>query len=90
MSTNGPTFKSDDKLLASNHPQRNALSYKVTSVLSASFADAEIRDALRTLDDNGVQNSLETRRNLRLDVQKEVIECNTGIVKEFGHVAEVC
>lgn len=68
----------------------NALASRITSVLSASYADLEIRDALETLDARGVQNSAETRRQLRLDVQKEVIQCNGEIIKDFGQVAEVC
>ncbi|KAA8566106.1 hypothetical protein EYC84_008710 [Monilinia fructicola] len=52
----------------------NPLSSKVTSVLSASYADSDIRDALSLLDKRGVQNTPETRRQLRLD--------------NFGHVAE--
>ncbi|KAH7390602.1 oligomeric Golgi complex subunit 6 [Pyrenochaeta sp. MPI-SDFR-AT-0127] len=66
----------------------NALSSRITSVLSASYADLEIRDALETLDTRGVQNTAETRRQIRLDVQKEVIQCNGEIVKDFGDVAE--
>jgi hypothetical protein len=68
----------------------SALSSRITSVLSASYADLEIRDALETLDARQVQNTAETRRQLRLDVQKEVIQCNGEIVKDFGEVAEVC
>lgn len=68
----------------------NALSTRITSVLSASYADLEIRDALETLDARGVRNTAETRRQLRLDVQKEVIQCNGEIVRDFGEVAEVC
>jgi hypothetical protein len=67
----------------------NALSNRITSVLSASYADLEIRDALETLDSRGIQNTAETRRQLRLDVQKDVIQCNGEIVKDFGEVAEV-
>ncbi|KAK6596985.1 hypothetical protein H4I96_09637 [Botrytis cinerea] len=66
----------------------NPLSSKVTSVLSASYADSDIRDALSLLDKRGIQNTAETRRQLRLDVQKEVIESNGDIIREFGHVAE--
>ncbi|KAH7118835.1 oligomeric Golgi complex subunit 6 [Dendryphion nanum] len=66
----------------------NALSSRITSVLSTSYADLEIRDALETLDARGVKNTAETRRQLRLDVQKEVIECNGEIVKDFGEVAD--
>jgi hypothetical protein len=68
----------------------NALSSRITSVLSASYADLEIRDALETLDARGVKNTAETRRQIRLDVQKEVVQCNGEIVKDFGEVAEVC
>ena len=66
-----------------------ALSNKLTSVLSASYADSEIRDALGLLDVRGVENNAETRRRLRLDAQKEVIDCNGAIVQDFGKVAEV-
>jgi hypothetical protein len=59
-------------------------------VLSASYADLEIRDALETLDSRGVENTSETRRQLRLHVQKEVVQCNGEIIKDFGQVAEVC
>ncbi|KAF2115251.1 oligomeric Golgi complex subunit 6 [Lophiotrema nucula] len=65
----------------------NALSSRITSVLSASYADLEIRDALETLDGRGVKNTAETRRQIRLDVQKEVIQCNGEIVQDFGEVA---
>ena len=74
---------------ASSQARSNPLTTKVTSVLSASYADSDIRDALNLLDKRGVQNSSETRRQLRLDVQKEVIESNGDIIREFGHVAEV-
>lgn len=81
----------DGRLTASSLPQRpNALANRVISVLSASYADTEIRDALDSLDKKEIQNTPEIRRRLRLDVQKEVIECNGAIVKDFGHVAEVC
>ncbi|KAF2200787.1 oligomeric complex COG6 [Delitschia confertaspora ATCC 74209] len=66
----------------------NALSSRITSVLSASYADRDIRDALETLDVRDVRNTAETRRRIRLDVQKEVIQCNGEIVKDFGEVAQ--
>ncbi|MCJ1420624.1 Golgi transport complex subunit 6 [Xylographa parallela] len=70
-------------------PQRsNAISTKLSSILSTSFVDADIREALRTLDERETQNTPETRRGLRLDAQKEVIERNGDIIKDFGHVAE--
>ena len=69
-------------------PRSNALQNRITGVLSASYADLEIRDALTILDTRGLQNTAEARRNLRLDVQQELIECNGKIVQDFGKVAE--
>ncbi|KAI0098841.1 oligomeric complex COG6 [Nemania sp. FL0031] len=66
----------------------NAISSKVTSVLSTSYADSEFRETLALLDERGVNNSAETRRQLRLDVQKEVIDSNGQIIGEFGRVAD--
>lgn len=64
-----------------------ALQNRVTSVLAASYADLEIRDALSMLDERNLQNTAETRRNLRLDVHQELIECNGEIVRHFAKVA---
>lgn len=80
----------DDRLTVSSTPQKsNAISNKLSSILSASYADSEIRDALHTLDEKAIRNTGETRRKLRLDAQKEVIQRNGAVVQEFGHVAEV-
>lgn len=68
----------------------SALSSRISTVLSASYADLDIRDALETLDERRVSNNQETRRQLRLDIQREVVECNGEIVQDFGQVAEVC
>lgn len=68
----------------------NPLSSKVTGVLSTSYADTEFRESLALLDERGVQSTPETRRQLRLDLQKEVIESNGEIINEFAKVAEVC
>ena len=65
------------------------MSNKISNILSASYADLEIRDALQTLDARGVKDTPETRRNLRLDVQRDIIECNAEIVDDFGVVAKV-
>ena len=68
----------------------SALSSKIASVLSTSYADTEFREALFLLDERGLQNVAENRRKLRLDLQKEVIDSNGEIIHEFGKVAEVC
>lgn len=65
------------------------LSSKVTSVLSTSYSDTEFRDALALLDERGIKNDAETRRRIRLDLQKEVIDSNGEVISEFGRVAEV-
>lgn len=77
--------------LSPGHPNRttNPISSKITSVLSTSYADSEFREALALLDERGISNSAETRRQLRLDVQKEVIDSNGQIISEFGRVADV-
>ena len=80
----------DDVSTSFSQSQRSsALTTKITSVLSTSYVDADIREALRTLDENHIQNTPKARRRLRLDIQKEVIECNGEIVRDFGLVAEV-
>jgi conserved oligomeric Golgi complex subunit 6 len=70
-------------------PRSSALSSRITSVLSASYADLDLRDALETLDTRNFQNTQESRRTLRLDLQQEVIKANGEIIQDFGHVAEV-
>lgn len=67
----------------------NPLASKVTTVLSTSYSDTEFRDALSLLDGRGIQNDAETRRRIRLDLQREVIDSNGEIIGEFGRVAEV-
>lgn len=80
----------DDRLAATTLQQRNnVLASKISNVLSASYADSDIRDALRALDATSLHNTSAVRRRLRLDVQKEVIQCNAEIIDQFGTVAEV-
>jgi hypothetical protein len=75
---------------AAGTKRNTALGARLTSVLSSSYADYEIRDALRLLDDGGVHNDEDTRRNLKANAQKQAIDSNAKIVDDFGHVAEVC
>lgn len=65
-------------------------SQKLTSVLSASYSDADIRNALVVLDSRLPQNSADSRRQLRIKVQADVIQTNGMIVKDFSKIAEVC
>lgn len=71
------------------HSRSTPLSNKLQIVLSTSYADNEIRDALGTLDRRSIKNTPEIRRELRLNIQKEVIDCNGSIVDDFGQVSEV-
>lgn len=81
----------DSSLGLSPAPQRsNVLTHRLTNVLSASYADSDIRDVLRALDQERIKNTAETRRTVRLDVQKGVIERNGAIIKDFSPVVEVC
>lgn len=81
----------DEKFDFQQTPHKtNALTNRITSVLSASYADTDIRDALRSLDEKGTQNSAEARRRLRLDAQKDLLQRNGDIIKDFSQVAEVC
>lgn len=79
----------DDRTPGPTNQRSNALANKLSSVLSVSYADSEIRDALHFLDSNNTENTPDLRRKLRWDLQKEVIRCNGSIVKDFGQVAEV-
>ncbi|KAL8804502.1 MAG: hypothetical protein Q9182_002509 [Xanthomendoza sp. 2 TL-2023] len=78
----------EDRIEGAAGQRSNALSNKLTGVLSVSYTDSEIRDALRLLDLKNLQNSPDLRRRLRHDLQKEVIDCNSSIVQDFGQVAE--
>lgn len=74
---------------ASGFKGANPFSSKVTTVLATSYADSEFRGALSLIDDRGLTNSAATRRQVRLQLQKEVIDSNGNIIVEFGRVADV-
>ncbi|KAK5080783.1 Golgi transport complex subunit 6 [Exophiala xenobiotica] len=68
----------------------NALSNKLTRVLSSSYADSEIRDALRLYDGRygHGQDDLDRDLDLKYEAQEEVIEANARIVDDFAKVAQ--
>ena len=66
-----------------------ATQQRLAAVLSASYIDSDIRDALAVLDSHFVENTAESRRQLRIDVRGDVIRSNAQIVRDFAHVAEV-
>ncbi|KAL6877176.1 intra-golgi transport complex, subunit 6 [Trichoderma novae-zelandiae] len=61
---------------------------KVASVLSTSYSDNDFRDAILLADQRLVGSNGKIRRQLRLDLLGEAIDCNGEIVKEMGLVAE--
>jgi conserved oligomeric Golgi complex subunit 6 len=71
-----------------NSTTSNPLSSKLNTVLATSYADSDFRDAIALLDTRSVRNTPDTRRQLRLQVQKNVIASSAGIIQEFRHVAE--
>jgi hypothetical protein len=65
-----------------------ALSTRITSVLSASYSDLEIRDALSILDKSAFKNTSEARRTVRLAIQEDVLKRNGQILDDFAGVAD--
>lgn len=66
------------------------ISSKVTSVLSTSFSDSEFCEALSLFDQKNLLNDAKGRRQIRLELQRDVMECNGLVIDHFGRVAEVC
>lgn len=62
---------------------------RLASVLSAAYSDSDIRDALTILDARFVENTAESRRQLRADVQADVIASHARIARDFAGVSEV-
>lgn len=84
-----PTSPSAQHRAPGGRSHGNPFSSKVNSVLSTSYADSEFREVLSMVDERGLTNSPQVRRQIRLQLQKDVIESNGEIIHEFGHVAEV-
>jgi conserved oligomeric Golgi complex subunit 6 len=68
--------------------RHSALSARISTVLSTSYSDLEIRDALAVLDQRDFKNTAEARRQLRLDTQDEVIKANGEVLSDFGGVVQ--
>lgn len=65
------------------------LSNKLTDALSSSYADTEIRDALRLFDARYGDKVLDQDIDLRYETQKEAIQANARIIDDFSKVAQV-
>lgn len=73
----------------SSAKRSTALSNKLTNALSSSYADTEIRDALRLFDARYGDRNLDHEVDLRYETQKEAIEANARIIDDFSKVAQV-
>lgn len=90
VDTMSEQISSGNNLLSTSTKSSSSLATKVTAVLSTSFADGEFREALCLLDQRGFTNDAKARRQVRLDLQRDVLDCNGAIIDKFGRVAEVC
>lgn len=68
--------------------QQSAMGGKIISTLASSYADNDIRDSLRLLDLRGYEVTDKSRRNMKLDIDRDVRRLNSEIVSDFGRVAE--
>lgn len=75
---------------AAQNRRGNTLSNRLTSVLSFSYADTDIRNALRLYDARYGNKQIGEDLDLKYEAQKEVIEANARIVDDFSKVAQVC
>ena len=55
-----------------------------------SFSDSEFGETLSVFDQRILFNDARKRRQIRLDLQKDVMQCNGLVLDQFGRVAEVC
>ncbi|KPI42984.1 Conserved oligomeric Golgi complex subunit 6 [Cyphellophora attinorum] len=95
--TASSTFVQDDRdgLLSpegdgSSVRRANALSARISTVLSTSYADTEIRQALRLFElrqTQGGSNASYGSSDLKALAEKEVVDSNAQVVDDFGHVA---
>ncbi|OAA73773.1 ATPase, AAA-type, core [Cordyceps fumosorosea ARSEF 2679] len=75
--------------LALSNKAANPLATKVSALLSTSYSDADFRSAVALIDHRGIRNDGKTRRRLRLELQKEVIENNGKVLDDFSSVSDV-
>ncbi|KAK9468110.1 oligomeric Golgi complex subunit 6 [Lipomyces arxii] len=65
----------------------NVLSLKLSEILSTSYLDSGIRDALQLLGERIQENTPEIRRQFRANVEAEVIEANGQVLEQFSKIA---
>ncbi|KAK9320172.1 oligomeric Golgi complex subunit 6 [Lipomyces orientalis] len=65
----------------------NLLSLKLSEILSTSYSDSSIREALLLLGERIQENTPEMRRQFRANVEAEVIEANGQVLEQFSRIA---
>lgn len=90
----GNNLLEDGMLSSSSTSERgltrnNLLSNKIATVLSKSYIDPEIKNALSILECQGFNSTPSSRAGLSFEAQEQLIECNGAIVQDFGRIAEV-
>ncbi|KAK9388917.1 oligomeric Golgi complex subunit 6 [Lipomyces mesembrius] len=81
------TAKSPTVLSVSGGSRSNLLSLKLSEILSSSYSDSSIRDALLLLGERIQENTPEMRRQFRANVEAEVIEANGQVLEQFSKIA---
>ncbi|KAK9370831.1 oligomeric Golgi complex subunit 6 [Lipomyces kononenkoae] len=79
--------KSPTSLPVSGASRSNVLSLKLAEILSSSYSDSSIRDALVLLGERIQENTPEMRRQFRANVEAEVIEANGQVLEQFSTIA---
>lgn len=69
--------------------RHHALSSRISSVLSLSYVDTDVDSALQTLDLQGTPDLAELRQKFRQSVQRQVIDENAVVVRDFSQVSKV-
>ena len=67
----------------------NPLTHRVTAILSSAYSDSDFRQTLSSLEGRSIWHDAGTRRQLRLQLQREVIEHDGVIIDEFGKITDV-
>ncbi|KAK9241000.1 oligomeric Golgi complex subunit 6, partial [Lipomyces kononenkoae] len=81
------TAKTPTSLPVSGASRSNLLSLKLAEILSSSYSDSSIRDALVLLGERIQENTPEMRRQFRANVEAEVIEANGQVLEQFSTIA---
>jgi conserved oligomeric Golgi complex subunit 6 len=85
MATRSYDLPSDEDLTTPKQ-KSTALTTKISTLLSTTYT-SELRDTLHLLDSRNLVNNESTRRNLKPQAEREVIDINAAIIDDFGILA---